>query len=253
MVFLRFVLLAPQNRPARFRARPARPGAGCSAGSRSARCRGAGRRPSSAASAILDASGTRVNIDSPNTARPIATQYRPPARRPSIQASTLCANPARWNASYARDHLRHDPGARSGPAAGCAEQARMTSSKALSMRNSKRGSAMKRAKRLAQRAVQLELAGEQHHARVGAPPQDGLALAEPGKDAAMNRRGAGCRCPARRPPPAARARAGTHPRPAKGRETDRRGRARAGSSGPIVAQRLSSAGGARVKFSGRSR
>jgi hypothetical protein len=39
----------------------------------------------------LEASGTRVNIDSPNTARPMRTQYRPPASSPSIQVSTLCA------------------------------------------------------------------------------------------------------------------------------------------------------------------
>ena len=52
----------------------------------------------SAPSAILEASGTRVNMDSPNTARPITTQYRPPASWPSIQVSTLWAKPARWKA-----------------------------------------------------------------------------------------------------------------------------------------------------------
>ncbi len=41
--------------------------------------------------------------------------------------------------------------------------------------------------RLAQRAVQAELAREQHHARIGAPPKNGLARAVPGKDAARVR------------------------------------------------------------------
>ncbi|MNV86532.1 hypothetical protein D3C71_1805750 [compost metagenome] len=37
--------------------------------------------------------------------------------------------------------------------------------------------------RLAQRAVQPEVGGLQHHARIGRPPENGLAGAEPGKDA----------------------------------------------------------------------
>jgi hypothetical protein len=47
----------------------------------------------SAVSAILDASLCRENMDSPNTALPIATQYKPPTKFPSSQHSTLWALP----------------------------------------------------------------------------------------------------------------------------------------------------------------
>ena len=57
-----------------------------------------GPRQTSAARAIFDASVACANIDSPNTARPSATQYSPPARRPFTQVSTLCAWPAACSA-----------------------------------------------------------------------------------------------------------------------------------------------------------
>ena len=46
----------------------------------------------------LDVRARRVNMDSPNTARPSTTQYKPPINRPSTQVSTLWAKPARWKA-----------------------------------------------------------------------------------------------------------------------------------------------------------
>ena len=52
----------------------------------------------SAASASLDASVRRENIDSPNTMQPIDTKYRPPTSSPSTQVSTLCVRPARCQA-----------------------------------------------------------------------------------------------------------------------------------------------------------
>ncbi len=67
----------------------------------------------------------RVNIDSPNTARPIATQYSPPASSPSIQVSTLCAC-RRVQGLIGLHHLRHDPGAGLALARRCAAQARIT-------------------------------------------------------------------------------------------------------------------------------
>ena len=59
----------------------------------------------------------------------------------------------------------------------------------------------------------LNSARLQHHARVGAPPQDRLAFAEPGKDAVARRPAAGWRRRARRRRPAGRARGRTRPRP----------------------------------------
>jgi hypothetical protein len=68
------------------------------------------------------------------------------------------------------------------PGRGLPAQARITLSKAWSKRISQRVGA-EPCERLAQRAVQPEFGGEQHHARIRAPPQDGLAFAEPGEDA----------------------------------------------------------------------
>ena len=55
----------------------------------------------SARSAILDAFGTLLNMDSPKKARPIAMPYTPPTRRSASQISIECAQPSRCSRSKA--------------------------------------------------------------------------------------------------------------------------------------------------------
>jgi hypothetical protein len=79
-------------------------------------------------------------------------------------------------------HLRHDPGtglalARGGGAGRDHGRCVMVDAQFAT------GKTQEAANRLLQRRVQLEVLHLQHHARVGAPPQQGLALAVPGKDA----------------------------------------------------------------------
>ncbi|MCY1516384.1 hypothetical protein D9M68_510110 [compost metagenome] len=80
-------------------------------------------------------------------------------------------------------HVRHDPGARLAGARRLRTRLDHRSKIVIDaqLAAGRRG---KTAQRLAQRAMQPEIAHPQHHARVGAPPQDGLVVAEPGEDAA---------------------------------------------------------------------
>ena len=50
--------------------------------------------------ATFDACGSRLNIDSPKNAPPIATPYTPPISFPSRHTSAECPNPIRNNSSY---------------------------------------------------------------------------------------------------------------------------------------------------------
>ena len=146
--------------------------------------RAARQKQTSAASAIFDASVRCANIDSPKNMRPRLTPYSPPASSPSIQVSKLCTGRARAK----RCRRRSSPArSRCRPGRRAAASRRRSMTRANARVDADRAARARRRSermRLAQRARELELADQQHHARVGRPPQHRLAVAVPREHAA---------------------------------------------------------------------
>ena len=169
---------AGQTAHAAFPLHPARPGARCSAGSRCCGWHGPGKTPPGRKPAQL----VLVLVGADRLADRHAIQ---PPDQATIDPGfdTVCVA-GLVQCCVGVLHLRQDPGATAGRAL-----ARVVGAMADHGLEGRVDAdlapwfAPEAAQRLAQRRVQPEIGHLQYHARVDAPPQDGLALAEPRKDA----------------------------------------------------------------------
>ena len=127
-------------------------------------------------SAIFDASVRRANMDSP--------KKRPPERHAVETTHQLAFHPCLDRVRDARgvqpfvhrDHPTVDPGARLQVTRRCARANDLTELRV-------RGDAeVIFPQAPGERFGDVQFLRKQHHARVGAPPEDGVALAEPGED-----------------------------------------------------------------------
>ena len=143
------------------------------------------RRPARPARSSRRRCGARTSTRRRTSGRARRRRGRRPARRRS--RSRRCApRPASCQAAVGVDHLGHDPGA--GLAVARRRGAGLDDARGRRCRCAPRSRGVRRSgDRLAQRPRQPELGRQQHHARVGRPPEHRLAVAVPGEDALANR------------------------------------------------------------------